>query len=264
MVKKEKEGIIYYEFEHFNQTGLVNHCFSTRIGGVSKAPYASMNLAYHMGDVASDVDTNFKRISEAVGFDAALIVMSNQVHDAKLHVVENQTVVPAGIDGLITQVPGYALTTYYADCVPLLFLDPVKKVIANAHSGWCGTVAGIGCDMVDKLVHDFGCDPVDLLVGIGPSISLTHFEVGREVVEVFEKRFSWSTGYLQQTSHEKWHIDLIGINRALLLRCGVKAAHIDCSDLCTYECPDLFFSHRRDGTARGNMAAMIALKSEMS
>jgi len=264
MIRKEVKGVTYYEFEHLARTGLVHHCFSSRLGGVSKPPFTSLNLAYHMGDDPANVDENFSLISKAMGANSSKIVMTHQIHQAEIHVVAHESPVPEGTDGLITTLPDYILTTYYADCVPLLFLDPTKKVIANSHAGWRGTMAGIAAKTIEKMVNQFGCRPQDILVGIGPAISVRHFEVGSEVVEAFKFHLPWTTPHLYPKPKQKWHIDLPKINHQLLIRSGVKAEHIEISDLCTVEHPEIFYSHRRDGTARGNMAAMIALKKEIS
>ena len=259
MIKREKNGIVYYEFEHFAKTGLVKHCFSTRIGGVSKSPYDAMNLAYHMGDTKVDVDENFKLMCEAVGFDHQKVVMTDQIHENYHLVVEDMTQ-PEWVDGLITEFPDFVLTSYHADCVPLLFLDPVQKVIANAHAGWRGTASDMAGKTLREMNYEFGCRMEDILVGIGPAIGVKHFEVGKEVVDAFSYYMPLSQDYMVQKSKDKWLVDLVGINRARLLELGVKKQHIEISDLCTFENPELFFSHRRDGVARGNMAAMIALK----
>jgi len=260
MIKKEKNGVIYFEFKHIAKTGLVNHCFSSRIGGVSNSPYTSMNLAYHMGDSISDVDENFKLISEAVGFGHKKIMMTDQIHHANIQVLGIDKPNFKEVDSLVTALPDYVLTSYYADCVPLLFLDPTKKVIANSHAGWRGTVEHLAKKTLIKMAQIFACRPQDVLVGIGPSISMTHFEVGQEVVEKLGRISLDYEPYIKQKSDQKWHIDLKAINREQLLMAGALAENIEVSDLCTFKNPDLFYSHRRDGKKRGNMAAMIALK----
>lgn len=259
MVKREKNGIIYFEFAHFNKTGLVEHCFSTRIGGVSQAPYDSMNLAFHMGDDCETVKENFKKISAAVGFDAEKIIMTDQIHENYHHVAYDNTQ-PEWVDGLITEVPGLTLTSYYADCVPLLFLDPKAKVIANAHAGWRGTSFDMAGKTVQELYYEFGCEYQDILVGIGPAISEACYEVGADVVEQLLEYLPISQQYITPTAEGKWNVDLVGINYERLLDIGIPAANIEVANLCTYSNPDLFFSHRRHGAARGNMAAMIMLK----
>lgn len=260
MLKKEKNGVIYYEFEHLAETGLVNHCFSTRIGGVSKAPYHSMNLAYHMGDDKADVDENFRLISRAVGFDSKQVVMTKQIHQDVIQTLGEGDDVREDVDGLITVTTGPVLTTYYADCVPLLFVDPVKRIVANAHAGWRGTSLNIAGKTVQKMIDTFDCCAGDILVGIGPSISVRNFEVGKEVIEEFEQNIPQVSKHLYQKSEQKWHIDLVQINRQLLIESSILDKNIETSDLCTFENPTIFYSHRRDGSMRGNMAAMISLK----
>lgn len=261
MIKREKSGIVYYEFQHLKATGLVDHGFSSRIGGVSKPPYTSLNLAYHMGDQRGNVEENYRRICKVLSLNHENIVMSKQVHQTEIyHINRDCFQVPEGVDGLITALPNYVLTTYYADCVPLLFLDPQKKVIANSHAGWRGTAKNMAGKTVLKMVDQFGCQPQDILVGIGPGISAKHFEVGKKVVAAFERHFSQEISNAHQKSEHKWQLDLPEINRQLLLKAGILADHIEIAALCTYEDEQHFYSHRRDGNARGNMAAMIALK----
>jgi len=259
MIQKEKDGIVYFEFEHLAKTDLVNHCFSSRIGGVSQPPYDSMNLAYHMGDNKKDVDENFKRMSKVVRFDQQNIIMTDQVHGASYHVVTDLTQ-PKKTDALLTEFPGLVLTSYYADCVPVLFLDPIKQVIANVHAGWRGVAADVTGETLGAMSRNFGCQLADILVGIGPAISKMHFEVGIDAIEVLGRRFQLSEPHVTQKSAQKWHVDLKGMLYEQFLKTGVPAENIEVSDLCTFEHPELFYSHRRDGKARGNMAAMIALK----
>lgn len=259
MIKKEKNGITYFEFEHFAKTGLVNHCISTRLGGISKPPYHSMNLAYHMKDDAHDVNENFRLISEAVGFDHEKIVMTDQIHENYHQIVDDLTK-PVWVDGLITEFPDFVLTSYYADCVPLLFLDPVEKIIANAHAGWRGTAMDMAGKTLREMNYEFGSKMKNILVGIGPAIKKHNFEVSRDVASFILEYMPLSTDYITKKSDRKWLVDLTGINQARLLEMGVLSANIEISDLCTYDNPEWFFSHRRDGINRGNMAAMIALK----
>jgi len=260
MIKKEKNGVVYFEFEHFNKTGLVNHCFSTKKGGVSTGEYESMNLAYHMGDNPEKVDENFKIISETVGFDANKIIMTDQIHENYLLVVDDLTK-PNWIDGLLTEHPGFVLTSYYADCVPLLFLDPVEKIIANSHAGWRGTSMDIVGKTIMEMNYEFGCNEQNILVGIGPCIRLDEYEIGLDVKKEMEYYMPLSKDFIKPSKNaDKWLIDLAGINVARLIELGVPEENIEVADLSTFEMSDLFFSHRRDGVMRGNMAAMISLK----
>jgi len=260
MIRKEKNGIVYYEFENIASTELVNHCFSTRVGGVSKIPYHSMNLAYHMGDDKTNVNENFRLISHAVGFDYNQIMMTKQIHQKDVQILRKNDDVKEGVDGLITASIGPVLTTYYADCVPLLFVDPVKRVIANSHAGWRGTSLNIAGITMQKMVDVFGCNPKDILCGIGPCISMANFEVKNEVVDVFEQNLPQVMSHVKRKNGEKWNIDLVAINYQLLIESGLLDKNIEVANLCTYENSQHFFSHRRDKTARGNMVAMISLK----
>ena len=141
----------YLTFRKLDQAG-VRHGFSTRMGGISQGMFSSMNLSYTRGDDEASVDENFRRIGQAIGFDEKQLVFSNQIHDTKIRRVRKEDCgkVMTGMDGLVTDVPGVPLYTGYADCVPLFFFDPVKKVAALAHSGWKGTVGRIGEKMVNR------------------------------------------------------------------------------------------------------------------
>lgn len=261
MVRKEKDGIVWFEFKHLADTGLVNHCFSSRIGGVSKHPFNTLNLAYHMGDEKLIVDENFKRIKKAVGFGKKKIVLTKQIHENKVENLDHTCEVSSGTDGLITSNQDLILTSYFADCVPLFILDPVKKVIANSHAGWRGTSLNIANATVKRLIADYDSNPSDLLIGIGPSISQKHFEVGHEVAETFLDKLPQLRSFMEKKSCGKWHLDLWAMNKQLFIEAGVKESNVQISKLCTFSDPEHFYSHRRDGTARGNMAAMISLKS---
>jgi len=260
MIKKEKNGIIYYEFEHISDTGLVNHCFSTRIGGISQPPYNDMNLAYHMGDDSDHVDENFRLICKAVGFDHQKIVMTDQNHREHHHVVTSTAKMKVPTDILISATPKLVLTSYHADCVPLFFLDPVKKVIANAHAGWRGTMADVGVKTLNWMGQKLNCKNEDILIGIGPCISIDHFEVDKDIVDRMKYFTNAPEDCFIQTSVQKWRLDLAKINHQRFIEHGALPRNIEIANLCTYANPDLFFSHRRDKEKRGNMAAMIALK----
>jgi len=260
MIRKEKNGVVWYEFEHMAKTGLVNHCFSTRIGGVSTAPQDTMNLAYHMNDKKEAVEENFRRMGTIACFDPEKVLRTRQIHENHLQVVRMGSKVVDGIDGLITNDSGLPLASYYADCVPLLFLDPKKSVIANSHAGWRGTSMNMAQATVDKMESEFSCRREGILVGIGPCISQEHFEVGNEVIESFEQNLPQLSSHMKRKNSEKWHLDLTAMNRQLLIEAGILAENIEVANLCTYSDREHFFSHRRDGSARGNMAAIITLK----
>lgn len=184
---KQKEETPVLQFSIFEQTGIVNHGFSTRIGGVSTGIFESMNLGFSRGDNLERVRENYRRITNTVGVSPERIVCSDQTHTTNVRIVNEEDagkgfLIPKdyqNVDGLITNVPGLCLVTYYADCVPLLFVDPVQKVIASSHSGWRGTVGQIGRTTIQKMQTEFGCRPEHIMAAIGPSICQECYEVRR-------------------------------------------------------------------------------------
>jgi len=171
-------GVWYYTIASFDDTGLVKNGFSTRKGGVSTGQYSTLNLGIKKSDSKKAIMENFFRFCRAVGIDPDNMVFSDQVHGDQVAVVDNNDR-GKGIfresdifekDGLITCQPGVALVTFYADCVPLFFLDPVYPAIALSHAGWRGTVEKIGAKTLKLMEETFGTRPEQCLVGIGPSI----------------------------------------------------------------------------------------------
>ena len=261
-------GVKYITFEILFREGL-KHGFSTCVGGVSPAIYQSMNLGFNRGDSFENVTANHRLFAEAVGYDYEKTVLSNQVHGVKIvHVTETDAGHgmngEGGIkdaDGLITDVCGLPIMTFYADCVPLFFYDPVKKVIAAAHSGWRGTVCGIGRIMVDTLVADNGCRREDILAVIGPSICKSCYEVSADVIEQFADVFPKHVIDIIVTKKEKgkYMLDLWGANEYILKDSGISNEHLETSGLCTYHNPELMISHRKTGGIRGSMAGVLVL-----
>ena len=165
-------------------------------------------------------------------------------------------------DGLITNVPGLCLVTFYADCVPLYFVDPVHKAIGLSHSGWRGTVGKMGKVTAEKMKKTFGTDPKDLVAAIGPSICQDCYEVSGDVIEEFKKAFPeglWDQLFYEKDSG-KYQLDLWAANKAVLLEAGIPEEQIAVTNLCTHCNPDILFSHRAQGDRRGNLSALLALK----
>lgn len=268
MIKNVKGNLIYFTFESFQKTGIVKHCFSTRKGGVSTGVYDSMNLQFR-NDKKENVIKNYKIICDAIGIDYQNIVFSSQVHEDKIYDVKEQDRGKGllkesdikNFDGLITNKKNIALTTFYADCVPLFFLDYINKVIAISHSGWKGTVKQIGVKTVDKMVKEYNCNKENILVGIGPSIGVCCFEVEYPVVEEFEKNIPFSSKYIYKDKNKegKYKIDLQRINYELLTSCGIKNKNIEIADVCTMCNNELLFSHRVMGNERGSLAGIMEL-----
>ena len=263
----EQEGMVYYTFPAFDALPFVRHGFSTRLGGVSEGIFASMNLSFTRGDDPAAVRENFRRFCAAAGMDDRRVVISAQEHHVQ---IRNVTADDRGrgvdrergytdIDGLLTDEPGVVLCTQYADCVPLLFVDPVKRVVGTSHSGWKGTVARIGAVTVERMAADYGCRREDILAGVAPSIGPCCFEVDEPVYLAFQQAGLLDTGCFEEKASGKYHLNLWEINRRILLEAGLAAEHVTVTDLCTRCRPDLFWSHRAAGAQRGSLAAFIAL-----
>lgn len=264
---RRDQDLVYYTFPAFEAFPFVRHGFSTRLGGVSEGIYASMNLSFTRGDDPEKVRENFRRICKSMGVSEEQVVVSAQEHHTVIH---NATAADRGrgvirergytdIDGLLTDEPGVVLCTQYADCVPLFFLDPVKRVVGTSHSGWKGTVARIGAVTVDRMCSDYGCDRRNILAAVGPSIGPCCFEVDTPVYEAFSRMKEFDSGCHQARPGGKFHIDLWEVNRRILQASGISPEHITVTDLCTRCRPDVFWSHRATGGDRGSLAGFIAL-----
>lgn len=165
-------------------------------------------------------------------------------------------------DGMVTNVPGICLVTFYADCVPLYFVDPVKKAIGMSHSGWRGTVGKIGKVTIEKMTEVYGSNPEDLVVAIGPSICQDCYEVSEDVIEQFKANFAegiWPELFYQK-DNGKYQLNLWKANEHVFLEAGVKKENIAVTNVCTHCNPDILFSHRTTGNMRGNLSAFLALK----
>jgi len=264
----KKGDFQYVVFENLQDTGLVNHCFATRLGGVSKGVYESMNLSFTRGDNKQDILKNFHILSDALGFGYDSYVLTHQTHTTNIrHITEKERGMGVtkesdirDTDGLVTNVKGINLVCFGADCVPLFFLDPVKEVIGVAHAGWRGTVEGIGQMMISEM-QKYGCAPKDILVAIGPSIGKCCFQVDDPVISAFREKLSFAAEIMEIDPAEegKYKIDLWQTNAKILIGAGVQKEHIEITDLCTMCRTDLFYSHRMMGNQRGNMAGVLCL-----
>ncbi len=264
------DDVVYYSFPAFDALGFVRHGFSTRLGGVSRAPFDAMNLGFNRGDDDEAVRENYRRICAAMGVRDADVVLSAQTHTTNVYTA---TAADRGrgiafargytdVDGLVTNEPHLVLCTHYADCVPLFFVDPVKRVVATSHAGWRGTVGGIAQRTVERMTAEYGSRPADILAGIGPSIGRCCFEVDTPVWEAFSRLPFFDSTCYTADGNEKYHIDLWEVNRRYMLRSDVKAENITVTDVCTQCHPDVLWSHRVCGATRGSLAAFISLTDE--
>lgn len=260
----------YLEFSLLRQSGVVRHAFSTRLGGISKGIYESLNLSFTRGDDEAAVRENFRRIGAAIGVNCEDMVFSQQTHTTNVRTVTEADrgagiVRPrefTDVDGLVTNVPGICLVTFFADCVPLYFVDPVKRVIGLAHSGWRGTAGKIGKVTVERMRSDFGCRPEDILAAVGPSVCQDCYEVSEDVTERFCESFDradWDTLFYRK-ENGKYQLNLWRANELVFLEAGILPGHMAVTNLCTHCNSKILYSHRAMGNERGNLAAFLALK----
>jgi len=279
--RNQYEGIEYLTFPLLEDTKIVTHMISTRMGGVSSGMFAEMNYSYNRGDDRACVDENFRRTSRIFHMKPSDFVCSDQTHTVN---VRRVTAKDAGkgvtcpkdyndVDGLITDEPGLILSTFYADCVPLMFVDPVRKAIGCSHSGWRGTAAEMGRVTIERMILEFGCRPENIRAAIGPSICQDCYEVSGDVIEAFESLFSqkhyektvgcgcpisWNDLFYRK-ENGKYQLDLWKANEAVLLAAGILPQHLTVTDVCTCCNPDILFSHRASQGKRGNIGAFLML-----
>lgn len=278
-------GVEYLTFPNLENIDVVKHLFSTRIGGVSEGIYSSMNLSFTRGDYFEHVTENYRRIASVFGVDVECFVCSDQTHTTNIRVITEQDCGKGitrardynNVDGLITNVPNIVLTTLYADCVPLYFVDPVQKVIGLAHSGWKGTVDKIGAKLIAQMSHQFECEVKNIQVAIGPSICQNCYEVSEDVALRFEDAFGTEESLLKEIATSglykenpqvvipgaqkgKYQLDLWLANLLVIREGNIPLENISITDICTCENKEYLFSHRASQGKRGNLGAFLMLR----
>lgn len=264
------DGVGFLTFPTLSALDFVNHAFSTRIGGVSSDEFKAMNLNFKRGDSPERVTENYKIFCKAAGFDYESLVSSSQDHNTNVRCVTKED---RGIgiyrphdmesvDALVTNEAGVTLVTHYADCTPLLFADPEKRVIALAHAGWRGTVNKIGEATVDIMQEKYGCDPTDIIAVVGPAIGPCCYEVDTPVFEQFASLTELKPAYFTKSlGHGKYLVDLKETNRRMLMEAGLLSINITISDVCTRCNSGLLYSHRASKGKRGGLVAMMSIKA---
>lgn len=254
----EGNQLIYYALEAWD--GL-KHAIFTRAGGMSAAPWAGLNVGGTVGDAPQAVYENHQLMYSELGVDPAQTVTTWQIHSSDVVVAHHPVAGRrwlARADALITDRPGLALVMRFADCVPLLYYDRRRGVIGIAHAGWRGTVQGIASATVRAMQAVYQCDPADIEVMIGPSISIDHFQVGEEVVDAVESYFGTLQGLMRRDPDDNTaYIDLWAANRLDLERAGVDKVTI--AEICTYARTDEFFSHRAERGRTGRFGVVMSL-----
>lgn len=227
-----------------------------RFGGVSKAPYQSLNLALHVKDNPIDVLKNREILSQKYNLPLQNIIYMDQVHKDSVVLIKDPLVNKIeNCDAIVTNIKNIPLMVMVADCVPLSFYDPNKNVIAVAHAGRNGTFLNIAQKTVDKMVEEFGSDTNDIRVGVGVSIGVCCYEVGKDLADICQKSFGQE--YVAKRD-DSYFIDLKKLNRDQLIDCGIKAENIEVSDECSC-CNESYFSYRREGVT-GRFASIMMIK----
>ena len=258
LVEKSVNGLILMTAPHIS----VPHGFTTRFGGVSEGIYASLNLGENRGDKPEAVRENYRRLKAALRIDK--LCFTKQVHKNHVRPVTGSDArepygpLPYEADGIVTAEPGLALIAFTADCIPILLHDPKRTVSAALHAGWRGTVADIAGAGAAAMVR-LGSAPEDIRAAIGPGISFSSFETGPEVPEAVRAVLGdRADAFIRESENPgKFYVDLKGVNRALLIRAGLKPENIAVSGECTLQSPDKYWSHRATNGERGAQAAVI-------
>ena len=260
MISRKTAGLRYFQFESLLSEKLTQAVFS-RKGGVSPIPWSSLNLGSTVGDEPARVSENKNKLLSAIGYSPNQLAQIHQVHSANVQVVNKpggRTSVLVQGDAMISNTPGLLMLMRFADCVPILFFDPVKNAAGIAHAGWKGTVKEVVIAVVNELKSQFGTNPADLLTGIGPSIGPDHYEIGDEVIEEVKRTFHNNWDQILIIGPDSVKLDLWEANKISLRNAGVK--HIETAEICTACSVKDWYSHRAENGITGRFAAVIGLK----
>ncbi len=240
----------------------INHCFTTKCGGLSYGTVKGLNLGFRVGDDNENVIKNYKLISKDIGFSYERITAGRQTHSSNIRIITEED---AGkgisresefmdVDGMVTNIRQLPLVVYYADCVPILMADKTAGVIAAVHSGWRGTVSEITGNAIKIMTEQFNAKTENIIAAIGPSIGQCCFETGGEVACEFDSNL------LIEADNGKFMVDLWRANERILLKYGLKQENIDILKMCTMCNSDLLYSYRVNKEATGRMGAFISLR----
>lgn len=261
-----RSGALLWHSSTLFDRNAVCHGFSTRTGGVSPAPWDSLNLGVGRGDTTENVQENFRRFCAAVGTDPMRVVLSKQVHEPNVRLVTGADAGKglwrardyASVDAMICNTPDLPLVVFSADCGIILLHDPVHAAIGAVHAGWRGAAQGLVSIALRRMGEAFGTRPADVRAAIGAGIGPCCFETDEDVPQAMRASLGAAAEPYMARHGAKWHVDLKGINAHWLRADGVQ--QIDVCEHCTACRPDLYWSHRRMGNARGAQIAMIALR----
>lgn len=262
IIHKEKDGIEYIEFKALEAySDKLIHCITTKIGCIG-------NSTVNHAEACEHTKEHFNLLCDTVGVDYRNLVFANQVHEDEVRIVKQEDrgegiLRPRkqeGSDALITVIPEIALVAFFADCVPILFYDPEKNIIATTHAGWRGTVKKIAAKTAKKMIKEFDCRGESIIACIGPSIGKCCFEVDMPVKEQFENAFGLNDKIIESPGTEKFKVDLWEANILQLHEVGLKSKNIHAANICTSCSNDIFYSYRADGNKTGRNYALMQLK----
>ncbi len=268
MTLHNAETVPYLTFDSLSEISGFRHAFTTRLGGVSEGEFTSMNMAFNRGDDPDRVTENYRRFCTSAGFEFENLVASAQDHHTYVRAVTSADKGVGiykprdmeSVDALVTNEPGVTLVTYYADCTPLFFIDPVSRAVGLAHAGWRGTVGRIGEKVIGKMTALYGSDPRNIRAAVGPAISVCCYEVDEPCARHFRALTDLDTEkFLFPKEGGKFMLDLLETNRQILTAAGVPDENITVSDLCTNCNSDLLWSHRATQGRRGTMSAFLSI-----
>lgn len=260
MIRQEVNSIPYYSFGALANDGEIINAVFTRLGGVSRPPFSSLNVGHQVGDDPAAVEANHRLILQTLGLSRSEVVTAHQVHGNSVAIVgmeHARSVIPT-TDALITRTPGVTLMLRFADCLPIVLWDPVQQAIALAHAGWRGTAANAAQRIASMMVEEFGSDPTQMIAGLGPAIGPCCYQIGAEVANPLKASLQNWERAIKVTEGSTYCLDLWEANRQQLVEAGVR--RIEISHVCTSCHTDEFFSHRAEKGRTGRFAAVAGIK----
>ena len=257
---QEQNGLRFYSFDIFSDA--IKQAVFTRRGGISPAPWHSLNLGGSVGDDPARVAENRVRVFQSMGCEPASIHDVWLVHGTSIVYADAPRPLEkpsAQADILFTDNPNVSLFMRFGDCVPIMFHDPIKNIIGIAHAGWMGTVRGVAKAAVEGMQSHYGCKPENIVAGIGPSIGVDHYEVGADVISQFHEKHNHDADQVLQTRNGSTFLDLWTANIIQLQNAGVE--QIQVSGVCTACHLNDWFTHRAEKGKTGRFGALMALQA---
>lgn len=265
----KKDGVEFLQFRKLLEySDIINHAYS--LGTSLNFKTEDAIEGKYSGEKLENAMKSYKKLCSVMDSNYCDVIKPRQKHTKEVKYVREKEVLDIpnihsekynNTDGLITNVPKVMLSTTNADCILIMFFDPVKKVIANVHSGWKGTLQKISVEAVRKMQKGYACKPQDIICCICPSIRKCHFEVEKDVKDMFENEFGRGNIFTKETiKGEKWHIDTVEINKHILKEVGLVPSNIIDSGICSVCNKNLVHSFRAEGKNYGLSTALIELR----